>query len=64
MQDDITVRYNDNEDISGKPIGKSRKYLILINRLGCADYSNGLLRQKYYYPTEGVRNNISEYMKP
>lgn len=63
MQDDITVRYNDNEDIPASR-SESRKYLILINRLGCADYSNGLLRQKYYYPTEGVRNNISEYMKP
>ena len=30
MQDDITVRYNDNEDISGKPIGKVGNTLFLL----------------------------------
>ena len=30
MQDDITVRYNDNEDISGKPIGKVGNSLFLL----------------------------------
>ena len=30
MQDDITVRYNDNEDISGKPIGKVGNALFLL----------------------------------